>query len=305
MAGLDWLEKMTQPMRDPKGAVQGVMDYPPVKQAMGMLIEDANTVAKYTNTPQLDGLPPMRGIGMGMKGLAGLLGAFGTTVYHGSPHKFKKFATSKIGTGEGAQAYGRGLYVADKDAVASEYMKSTWVKPSVSLSTGESFEYNSPAMIVLWGSEHGSTVGEAKKRLLRLESEFQDGRFARNYGVIKGLPDEAKISSGNLYKVDLPDEAIDKMLRWDQSLDMQPKSVRDAWLKMGESYQPREGEKTMGAVLQRLKQDGDPEITMREMGIPGIKYLDGESRAAGEGTYNYVVFDDDLLTIIKDKAEKK
>ena len=34
-----------------------------------------------------------------------------------------------------------------------------------------------------------------------------------------------------------------------------------------------------------------------EAGIPGIKYLDATSRAAGEGTRNYVVFDDGLLEI--------
>ena len=33
----------------------------------------------------------------------------GAVVYHGSPHKLDKFDSSKIGTGEGAQAYGHGL----------------------------------------------------------------------------------------------------------------------------------------------------------------------------------------------------
>jgi hypothetical protein len=36
------------------------------------------------------------------------------TVYHGSPHKFDRFDASKIGTGEGAQSYGHGLYLAKK-----------------------------------------------------------------------------------------------------------------------------------------------------------------------------------------------
>jgi len=36
----------------------------------------------------------------------------GMTVWHGSPHKFDKFDICKIGTGEGAQAYGHGLYLA-------------------------------------------------------------------------------------------------------------------------------------------------------------------------------------------------
>ena len=42
----------------------------------------------------------------------------GITAYHGSPHDFEQFDTSKIGTGEGAQAYGHGLYMAKAEPVA-------------------------------------------------------------------------------------------------------------------------------------------------------------------------------------------
>lgn len=49
--------------------------------------------------------------------------------YHGTPHTFAaeegaplgKFSTDKIGTGEGAQAYGHGLYFAEKKSVAEWY----------------------------------------------------------------------------------------------------------------------------------------------------------------------------------------
>ena len=51
-----------------------------------------------------------------MMGRGGLLGTalkpsqpYPLTVYHGSPHQFDKFDSSRIGTGEGAQAYGHGL----------------------------------------------------------------------------------------------------------------------------------------------------------------------------------------------------
>jgi hypothetical protein len=46
------------------------------------------------------------------------------TAWHGSPHKFDKFDISKIGTGEGAQAYGAGLYFTDKESVAEYYRNS-------------------------------------------------------------------------------------------------------------------------------------------------------------------------------------
>jgi hypothetical protein len=41
--------------------------------------------------------------------------------YHGSPHDFDEFSTDAIGTGEGAQAYGRGLYFAEDEKVAKSY----------------------------------------------------------------------------------------------------------------------------------------------------------------------------------------
>ena len=44
----------------------------------------------------------------------------GIKAYHGSPHDFDKFDMSKIGTGEGAQAYGHGLYLAENEATAKQ-----------------------------------------------------------------------------------------------------------------------------------------------------------------------------------------
>jgi hypothetical protein len=41
--------------------------------------------------------------------------------YHGSPHDFDKFDLSKIGTGEGRQGFGHGLYFAEKEDVAKSY----------------------------------------------------------------------------------------------------------------------------------------------------------------------------------------
>lgn len=41
--------------------------------------------------------------------------------FHGSPHDFDKFSMDKIGTGEGAQDLGRGLYFYDEELPASMY----------------------------------------------------------------------------------------------------------------------------------------------------------------------------------------
>ena len=47
----------------------------------------------------------------------------GIRAYHGSPYDFDRFDMSKIGTGEGAQSYGHGLYFAENPEVAASYKK--------------------------------------------------------------------------------------------------------------------------------------------------------------------------------------
>ncbi len=66
----------------------------------------------------------------------------------------------------------------------------------------------------------------------------------------------------------------------------------------------------VAAAMDALERQGKPIAEYHEMigtphgsaalkqaGIPGIKYLDQGSRAAGEGSRNYVVFDDSLIDI--------
>ena len=67
--------------------------------------------------------PSVRNSSESLFGAAGLLPA-GFTVYHGTPHKFTKFDSSKIGTGEGAQAYGHGLYFAENPETAGVYSRT-------------------------------------------------------------------------------------------------------------------------------------------------------------------------------------
>jgi len=46
---------------------------------------------------------------------------FQVEAWHGSPYQFDKFTTDKIGTGEGAQAFGWGLYFTDLESIARNY----------------------------------------------------------------------------------------------------------------------------------------------------------------------------------------
>lgn len=67
-----------------------------------------------------------------MAGLRQVLRALkGIRAFHGSPHDFDRFSLESIGTGEGAQAYGHGLYFAENEAVARGYrdqISKDWLK---------------------------------------------------------------------------------------------------------------------------------------------------------------------------------
>ncbi len=52
---------------------------------------------------------------------------FNQTAYHGTPHSFDKFDLGAIGTGEGAQAHGWGLYFAENKKTAESY-RDTLIK---------------------------------------------------------------------------------------------------------------------------------------------------------------------------------
>jgi hypothetical protein len=54
-----------------------------------------------------------------------------------------------------------------------------------------------------------------------------------------------------------------------------------------------------GATKSYADEAAQSTQALREAGIPGIKYLDQGSRGKGDGTRNYVVFDDKLIDIMK------
>lgn len=53
--------------------------------------------------------------------------------------------------------------------------------------------------------------------------------------------------------------------------------------------------------LRTILAEMGPEATnaLQDAGIPGIRYLDQGSRSAGEGSRNFVVFDDNIIDILK------
>ena len=66
--------------------------------------------------------------------------------YHGSPYDFDKFDWSKIGTGEGAQAYGYGHYFAENEKIAKHYRDALNAPGKAPLTQAEKIAHESYAL---------------------------------------------------------------------------------------------------------------------------------------------------------------
>ena len=234
----------------------------------------------------------------------------GAIVYHGSPHKFDAFDASKIGTGEGAQAYGHGLYLAETPEVARSY-RSAGADPSTFVPVRN---IRDPAQMAATALERAS--GDMRHAQAVLAQNVQSGDMTAGAALqlLKqgaALP-ESKYA-GKMYKVDLPDPAIAKMLDWDLPLGQQAPEVQAGVRKAIQSgaIKPEElswienmlGDVNGARIYGAMKAQGQPAASeaLRQAGIPGIRYLDAGSRGAGTGTRNYVVFpkEESALTILE------
>ena len=236
------------------------------------------SIPVFENTPEANQTAYEAAMNIGPLGL-------GKIVYHGSPHKFDKFDASKIGTGEGAQAYGHGQYLADAEGVAKEYARRLG---NQAWGVGGD---NATGWFAEWAAPSTKQSLDSRK-YFKTKKEAMD--FARG-----------KETGEYLYKADLPDEWIPKMLDWDKPLSQQPENVRLLAKDLGlakdatgkDVYSALSNQaRDMGIIRGQNAQttlpgsQGRAATDLAEFGIPGIRYLDGGSRGKGQGTYNYVVF---------------
>lgn len=233
--------------------------------------------------------------------------------YHGGPYDFDKFDTDKIGTGEGAQAYGHGLYFASKKSVAEYYrdvlaQRDDKRREDLGTLDGVPFtdlnieQRHALRMIQTWGSPT-KAIEAVKKQ--GLESS---GRLSVLKDVESGKS-KVEFKSGRLYEVDLkPSE--DEYLLWDKPINEQSEKVRKAIAPFVNEYglPTKEDGSSLYSVVKEIegkKQGLGPGSSpsafnsmaraaskaLRDAGVRGIKYLDGSSRSKGDGDYNYVIFD--------------
>ena len=266
--------------------------------------------------------------------------------YHGTPFEVDKFKLANIGTGEGAQAYGWGLYFAQARQVGEEYKNKVR-------------DFSEIDKINQKMSKLAEIMQEDSSGFRQFKSE-KGRKAAKEYDDLLIERRTLNEAEGNLYKVDI-DVKDEDLLDWDKPLSEQSEKVQKAFAKYASGDDPilkelfSEGisaenigvtEKSTGGQIYNTIASGDPKKASEALfaaGIPGIRYLDGISRKSNaslfesdnkwnvtyanaqkgsvetktfdskekakkfydslEGTYNYVIFDENLIKIL-DKNDK-
>lgn len=306
----------------------------PLKTGQAIVQGEINRAQEATTSPRAAGkyagsfIDPMR-IAAALRRTAPVLEL---DVYHGTPHRFPateanplgEFDASKIGTGEGAQAYGHGVYLAESPKVAHGYATQIPYRNFEKKVSQVYSEFDSPddAMEAL------KDAGLSSQELLVVQALQNDDFLGFDYphqalrAALKepenfDLSPETKSAIQNLsslYKADLPDKMIDRMLDYDKPLTQQPKNVQAALTRLGDPQEKLDAyddallkalfedaanpgsvpRNPSGAdILKKLEnqygRQGASDY-LRALGIPGIRYLDAGSRGGGSGTRNFVVF---------------
>jgi hypothetical protein len=237
-----------------------------------------------------------------------------------------RFRSDRIGTGEGAQAYGHGLYLARAKPVAEEYAanpEARYARLSGHMSPKEEFAHDV-------GIRPGVRDWDIIQALVKKYGSNIDFDEANNLAkkVIK--------NRGHLYHVRVNANPA-HFLDWDKPLSEQNEYVQKVLQKFGFSANREKINQHDRALLNALRGSGNPNLPelpdnptgkdihkrmvlnlhltrqpaapfvqsardlsgqFRKKGIPGIRYLDAMSRGpTGAPTYNHVIFDPSIIDI--------
>lgn len=180
------------------------------------------------------------------------------SAYHGTPHKFDEFSTEHIGSGEGAQAHGWGLYFAENKDVSENYRKNL----IDNYSSFERIKYKGQSIdnetlktalfrLKRYGIEdalsyidnkidyYNKRYNEAKEKYPEAKEYIQGEKSLLDKAIdVKSSLKEININDidieeGQLFEVDIPED--DVLLDENKSIEEQPEDVKNALVELWEN----------------------------------------------------------------------
>ena len=251
--------------------------------------------------------------------------------YHGTPHKFDKFSLDAIGSGEGFQAHGWGLYFAEDKNISEAYRRKLtknmeWLydgKPipkedyvnyievyqngkieRINFYKGLKSNFNAAIQDIKNSTGAYKYLDEKdKKRDLKLfKKELKD--IDRILKLIDDI-DVSKYSfkGGQLYEVDIPESDVlldEQAMLIDQSEFIQESIERaNKELGLGIVDSGIRGGAIYDKISNKLGSEKDASLYLNRLGVKGISY-DGKS----DGKC-YVIFDDEAIEITQAYYQRK
>jgi hypothetical protein len=248
--------------------------------------------------------------------------------WHGGPHDFDKFSTSKIGTGEGAQAFGYGLYFSSDKEVGEWYRDKLAGQQSTLLIDGKEFsntqsEYSDASDVdrIIMDAYTGIGKGFKSQALLvselrsRAKGAFKNWKPIFKEAIAKAKSEAVQVNTdkGKLYQVELA-PAEDEYLDWHKPLSEQSEKVRRVIKKVRQFVEANEpssgisikpvrddvliGEGLYGSLSVVQGSDQAASEYLHSLGIRGIRYpAEGQTGGKTGDKMNYVIFSDDDVEI--------
>jgi len=239
--------------------------------------------------------------------------------FHGSPYKFDKFKAEKIGTGEGHQAFGYGLYFSDKKEIARTYATPDYDHVAKLLKKdqiGSRFLRKARSDIEqTWGGiTDREAVIELKNSIKYPDKSKLTAETDKELSHFRDYLDEIYQKWENTYSVTLhkgkePGEY--DYLKWDEPVGKdkidkvlslaKKEGVFKQIDEMGDLYQQggHSGQALYKTISLGLDSDKAASAFLLRAGIDGIEYPAGSLSGGGKGAKNYVVFDENAITIEK------
>ena len=254
---------------------------------------------------------------------------YNQSAYHGTPHSFEQFDLGAIGTGEGNQAHGWGLYFAADKKIADERYRKRLTNNQYVIETDEATYYFDIEKQDWVDKKTGQPVGGMSTPLGHAvwEIGFREGNVQAALKALKGqrdalieendssnaqrldflirtikLLEEKKFNyrkdNGSLFEVDIPEN--DVLLDEDKSIEEQPSKVREIIEKELERIgsSASNGKQFYNEIVFEFARQGseNPQRAASEylnrLGIKGITY-----EGARDGRC-FVIFDDKAISII-------
>jgi hypothetical protein len=249
-------------------------------------------------------------------------------------HPLGRFDMSKLGTGEGAQAYGQGLYFAESEDVARGYRDALASRRPRPTYKGRGYdqldgpEYRALSAIEREVRYNKNLSPKQAKEAAITSLNLQKKRAAENIdpairgerlkdydedlAALRAMSSDDIVIGGSMYEVNI-DVEPDELLDWDAPLSEQKallKKLDDAYgdheivlqqLGLDLKYENPTGMNLADALnMRRGFPEGPPKL-LEDAGIKGVKYADAFTRhkTPDKRSMNYVIFDDRLITIAK------